>query len=75
MNFRVENVLHHEGEISDSLQKQILDILKDAGAGMQPRGDIVRLHRSKENVSTRQLFYLLYTLVASLLYIFAILYL
>ena len=45
MNIRVENVLHHEDEDSESLQKQVLEMLTAAGAQIQP-SDVVRHHRS-----------------------------
>ena len=54
MNFRVQNIPFNEGESNESLQKQVLAVLKDAGAEIDSR-DIVRLHRStalqaRENV-------------------------
>ena len=54
MNFRVENIPFNEGETIDSLGTQVLGILQEAGARIEPN-DVVRLHRStplraKENV-------------------------
>ena len=45
MNFRVQNIPFNEGETNESLQEQVLAVLTDAGAKIDP-GDIVRLHRS-----------------------------
>ena len=54
MNFRVENIPFNEGETIDSLGKQVLGILQEVGAPIDPN-DVVRLHRStplrsKQNV-------------------------
>ena len=45
MNFRVQNIPFNEGETSETLQQQVLGLLQDAGAAIDPN-DIERLHRS-----------------------------
>ena len=55
MNFRVENVEYQEGETTESLQEQVVTILRGAGSSIRSE-DVVLLHRTsalrfRENVS------------------------